>query len=189
MTTIQVDLGLPKAIGRFTELGSLRKRTRRLAILVQPCAVSWVSVYDLHRDERLVQSIQDATLSRPGFGLDPRPALFGTAEWWQAVDDGRVPSRVEVGVVAKLCWGSMGDWPEWALRTDDGRESTWTRKGDHTRNVEGLKARARIVKVRWKSDSQQVLQFGDDPLHDKLIALDLEASDDRSDTVGPGFSG
>ncbi|GAA5014895.1 hypothetical protein GCM10023317_53870 [Actinopolymorpha pittospori] len=148
--------------------------------------MEWVTVYDLRRDRQRIDAVQEATLHRPGYGLDPNPAVLGTDEWWRAVADGRIPSRVDEGVVGHVRWGSMGDWPEWTLRRDDGQERTWTREGDHTRYVDGLRARIRVITVRWKPDSPSVLQLGQDPEHDMLIAVELEASDHRSDRLGPG---
>jgi hypothetical protein len=148
--------------------------------------VVWVTVYDLRENRQYVESVQDSTLNRPGFGLDPNPALFGSDEWWQAVADGLVPIKVEQGVVADVRWGSMGDWPEWRFLGDDGRETTWTREGDPTRYVIGLKARIRVATVRWKADSQMVRKLGRDPEHDILLKVELEASDRRSERLGPG---
>ncbi len=148
--------------------------------------MDWVTIYDLHENERHIKSVQHATLNRPGYGLDPDPALFGTDEWWQSVADGRIPSKVEEGVVADVRWGSMGDWPEWIFVSDDGRETTWTREGDHTRYVTGLQARIRVATVRWKADSQMVRKHGQVPEHDILLKVELEASDRRSDRLGPG---
>lgn len=148
--------------------------------------MQWVTVYDLRQDTQLVSSIQEATRRRPGYGLDPSPALLGTPEWWHAVADGRIPSRVEEGLVAAVQWGSMGDWPEWVFRRHDGEERSWTREGDYTRYVEGLRARIRVVTVRWKAGAPAVLQLGHDREHDMLIAVELEASNQRSPRHGPG---
>jgi hypothetical protein len=144
-----------------------------------------VTVYDLRDNRRYVESVQHATVNRPGYGLDPHPALFGTKEWWEAVDDGRIPSRVELGVVADVWWGSMGDWPEWRFRSAEGQETTWTREGDHTRYVTGLRARIRVATVRWKPDSPVLRQIRQHPEHDILIKVELEASDQRAERLGP----
>jgi hypothetical protein len=112
--------------------------------------------------------------------------LFGSDEWWQAVADGRVPSKVGEGVVADVRWGSMGDWPEWLSRSDDGRETTWTGIGDHTRYVAGLRARIRVATVPWKADSQMVSKLARDPEHEILLKVELEAGDRRSERLGPG---
>ena len=143
-------------------------------------------MYDLREDQQYVQSVQQATLNRPGFGLDPDPALFGSDEWWQAVADGRIPNKVETGAVGDVRWGSMGDWPEWRFLSDDGRETTWTREGDHTRYVTGLRARVHVATVRWKADSHPVRKQGRNPEHEILIKVELEHSDRRSECVGPG---
>jgi len=57
----------------------------------------------------------------------------------------------------------MGDWPEWRFLSDDGRETTWTTEGDHTRYVTDLRARIRVARVRWKADSQMVRKLDRDP--------------------------
>jgi hypothetical protein len=59
-----------------------------------------VSVYDLRENRQYLEYVQNATLNRPGHGLDPNPANSGSDEWWQAVADGRIPSKVDVGIVA-----------------------------------------------------------------------------------------
>ena len=145
-----------------------------------------MTVYDLRLDEKYVRDVQNATLNRPGYGLDPDPALFGTVEWWQALEDGQIPSKTQEGVIAEVRWASMGDWPVWRFAADDGSETTWTREGDHTRYVEGLRARIRVATVRWKSDSQMVAHLGNAREHDKLIFVEVEDSAERSEPLGPG---
>lgn len=148
--------------------------------------MAWVTIYDLRTNLQFIESVQNATLNRPGFGLDPVPALFGTTAWWDAIEDGRIPSAASEGVVAEVRWGSMGDWPEWVFRSDAGAEVTWTREGDHTRYVAGLRARIVTATVRWKPDSMSVAKLGCDPEHDMLIKVELEDSELRSVRLGPG---
>jgi len=102
------------------------------------------------------------------------------------VANGRVPNKVVEGVVADVRCGSMGDWPEWHFLSDYGRETTWTREGDHTRYVTGLRARVCVATVRWEADSQMVRKLGRDPEHDILLKVEMEASDRRSERLGPG---
>ncbi len=61
------------------------------------------------------------------------------------------PSRVGTfeGMVSAVRWESMVDWPGWAFPSADGHEFDWTRKGDHTRYVTGLRARITTATVRW----------------------------------------
>ncbi len=148
--------------------------------------VEWITVYDLREDAQLTEAIQNATLTHPQYGLDPSPALFGSDDWWQGLADGRIPRRTEVGAVSAVRWTGMGDWPEWTFRGDDGVEREWTREGDHTRYVAGLRARIEVVTVRWKPGASTVVTRGDDPEHDMLIRVELEASERRSEAHGPG---
>jgi len=147
--------------------------------------VAWVTVYDLRNDDDRIRQIQEATLNRPGFGLEPDPALFGSEEWWQAVDDGHVKATVEEGLVSAVRWGSMGDWPVWCFQSAEGSESEWTREGDHTRYVEGIRARITTVIVRWKADSHLV-RMGESAAHKMLIKVELEDTDARSVRAAPG---
>jgi hypothetical protein len=147
--------------------------------------MTWLTVYDIRQDAERVRQIQEATLNRPGFGLVPEPALFGSDEWWRAIDDGRVTAMVEEGVVGVVRWGSMGDWPVWLFRSADGTESEWAREGDYTRYVEGLPARITTVITRWKADSSSV-RMGRPAAHSMLIKVELEDIDARSARAEPG---
>ena len=154
-------------------------------------AVEWARVYDLRDDVTKVDAVQHATLHRPEYGLVAEPALLGTTEWWKAIEDGRVRSHMIEGVVSAVRWGSMGDWPLWRLRTEDGSESEWTREGDFTRYVEGLAARVTYAIVKFKPDAPTV-RMGEPPEHNFVIKIELEASELRSDphVQGPfGFEG
>src|SRR4029077_9536765 len=42
---------------------------------------------------------------------------------------------VSSGIVSRVYWGSMGEWPECEITDDDGAKSTWTREGDLARYV------------------------------------------------------
>jgi hypothetical protein len=149
-------------------------------------AMNWVTVYDIRTNPPYVHLVQQATLNRPGYGLDPEPGLFGSEEWWRAVEAGRLPSAEAEGVVADVRWESMGDWPGWTFRALDGTESRWTREGDHTRYVVGLGARIQTVEVKWKADSHVVRQQGERPEHWVLVKVQLEHSELRSEALGPG---
>jgi hypothetical protein len=138
----------------------------------------------MRENRQYVESVQHATLNWPGYGLDPNPALFvvmsGGSRWLTHASQAR-----SKGVVADVRWGSMGDWPEWRFLSDDGRETTWTKEGDRTRYVARLRARIRVATVRWKADSQMVRKLDGDPEHDNLLKVELEASDRRSERLGP----
>lgn len=135
-------------------------------------------VYRLAEDHRQIAAVQKATLTTEQFGLVPEPALFGSADWWAAVNDGRIAKRRFEGVLSKVYWGSMGDYPEFELTTDSGEVKRWGRRGDITRYVEGLLAVVVVVEQRLRA-------AGREP-HDVIIAVDIERSDLRSRPFGPG---
>ena len=122
--------------------------------MVRMDSTHWDLLYDLAQDTKRVQAIQEASLTRPGFGFPPTPFLFGTAAWWTAIDLGDIASTVAEGAITHVFWGSMGDWPEFKTRLADGTESTWTREGDAARYVEGLRARVSYAVLTRKDDAQ-----------------------------------
>src|SRR5260370_38068846 len=107
--------------------------------------MNWVTVYDLHNETKSVAQMQEASLRRADLGLSPSPALVGAKEWWAIVEDGRIFKAELEGKISNVYWASMGDYPEFELTTEDGARSTWTREGDYTRYVEGLRARLAYV--------------------------------------------
>jgi hypothetical protein len=143
-------------------------------------------VYDLRADKLRVRHMQEATKTRPDVGLAPVPALVGTWRWWRTINSGRLPSTTLEGTVARVYWGSMGDWPMFTLRTTAGETSDWTREGDHTRYVEGLAIRLQYV-VQFYKESIPEKNLPRGTRERKLvIRIWLEASDLRSELDGPG---
>ncbi len=85
-----------------------------------------VEVYDLAKDTEHISKVQRATLNTTDYGLVPEQGLFGSDEWWEAIQTGRLPTiRVE-GVISRVYMGSMNDWAEFEIDSN-GRKTTWTR--------------------------------------------------------------
>ena len=147
--------------------------------------VEWVRVYDLREDLDRVRAMQDASLHRPDMGLLPDPHLVGTPAWWSAIKKGRRTAVTVEGTITRIWWGRMGAWPEFALSSADGEKSAWTREGDFTRYVVGLRARAAYVVQRFKEGVQLARQG--DPTTRLVLAIAIEHSDQRlpSDVPGP----
>ena len=108
------------------------------------------SVYRLRDDTGRVKSIQKTTLETADYGLMPEPAPLGSSDWWQAIDEGRLPLQTAQGTITRVFWGSMGDWPEFELTTPNGDVLGWTREGDITRYVEGLQIQVTYVVQSYK---------------------------------------
>ena len=113
--------------------------------------------------------------------------MLGTDEWWNAIEDGRLPVHVDEGVISRVYWAGMGDWPEFALVTDEGRDVTWTRQGDITRYVEGLRCRVRYVIQRFKEGS--LVANAGLAEHRLPLTVEIEESDRRSSPIAPGPGG
>lgn len=90
------------------------------------------------------------------------------------------------GLIRKVYWGSMGDWPEFEVQAPDGARSTWTREGDISRYVEGLSVSLGFVRHPWKKQLVD-LKMG---THSSLVTfIDIEESSQRSDPRAPGPGG
>lgn len=107
-------------------------------------------MYRLRDDTERIKSIQKTTLETADYGVVPEPALLGSSDWWQAIDEGRLPLQTAQGTITRVFWGSMGDWPEFELTTPNGDVLGWTREGDITRYVEGLQIQVTYVVQRYK---------------------------------------
>ncbi len=136
----------------------------------------WEQVYDLRADSDYVRLVQDASLNKPGFGFPPEPYLFGTPAWWAAINDGIIRAGEVVGTISAVYWGSMGDWPEFKLLAHDGIETTWTRRGDVTRFVEGLEAKVRYATLQPKEHPA----FPEGGPRNVVLGIWVEPSDERT---------
>ncbi len=148
--------------------------------------MEWVTVYDFALDEKRIQAMQDATLGRREFGVSAKPALVGTPDWWRAVEDGRLPRTEIEGTIARVYWGSMADWPEFEIVAADGSRSRWTREGDVSRYVEGLRVRLAYTRQAWKKPKPSTGLGTESKI---VLRIDLELSDRRSDPRAPGPGG
>ncbi|PND39236.1 hypothetical protein C1O66_18020 [Paucibacter aquatile] len=84
--------------------------------------------YRLLDDATKIRQVQEATLNTEEFGLQPTHGLHGTPEWWGNIASGVLPMHTLKGMIIKVYMGSMGDWPEFRVREEDGTESSWTRE-------------------------------------------------------------
>ena len=88
----------------------------------------WFKVYDLKEDKDLISKVQKATLETQDYGLVPEIALFGSREWWDAIDQGIIKKHEIVGVISRVCMSGHNDWPEFEIDSM-GEKTSWTRLG------------------------------------------------------------
>jgi hypothetical protein len=144
--------------------------------------MEWVKIYDLAEDPETVKRVQRATLETEQFGLKPEPALFGSPEWWRAVESGELESLWLTGVITRPLWTGMNDYPEVEIEEESGHVSSWTRFGDVTQYAKGRRIRIRWVLQRLK---KPVEGLGDDP--EQVLEVWLEGGSWRPTAeYGPG---
>src|SRR4051812_44749225 len=112
--------------------------------------MQFATTYTFEQDQARIDAMQKASLGANNFGVSPLPALVGTPEWWRATQDGSLARVMVSGTISRVYWGSMGDWPECEITSNDGSLSKWTREGDTARYVEGLQVRITYVLHPWK---------------------------------------
>jgi hypothetical protein len=142
----------------------------------------FVRIYSFEQDQTRIDAMQKASLGTNNFGVSSLPALVGTPEWWLATQDGLLARTIVSGTISRVYWGSMGDWPECEVTSDDGAKSTWTREGDISRYVEGLRAQIVYVLHPWKTSDQEVRLPGGSKI---VLTIEIEESDRRSTRARP----
>lgn len=143
-----------------------------------------ISIYEFKDDEPRLREMQKATLGVTEFGVSPLPALVGTPAWWAVIAGGLLESITLEGQITRVYWGSMGDWPEFELTSDDGTKSSWTRMGDISRYVEGLGVRLRYVRHPWKVNKGLLGAYSQ-----IVLSVEIDESALRSDPRVPGILG
>jgi len=49
------------------------------------------------------------------FGFVPEIALYGSRQWWQAMEDGRIPLHQIEGVVSDVFTSGESNWPQFEI--------------------------------------------------------------------------
>ena len=109
-----------------------------------------IKVYDLRDDNRTIKLIQNATLNTKDFGLKPEHGLFGSGEWWQAIENGTIPKNVLEGTISRVYMSGHNDFPEVEVTARDGSKTNWGRRGHDKYYVLGKKAKIVYVVQRPK---------------------------------------
>ena len=78
-----------------------------------------ITVYSLRKDTQRVEQVQKATLTTKDFGIQPTHGLFGSPDWWRNIENGELPVQTLRGIISRVYMGSMGDWPEFQVASED----------------------------------------------------------------------
>jgi hypothetical protein len=112
-------------------------------------------VFDLRVAHDDIAAVQDATINSSWAGLIPDHGLFGSREWWEAVDDGDIPTHTLSGTIARVYMSGHNDYPEFEVIAD-GATSSWTRRGDDDTYVVGRGVVIEYVLQRYKTPLEGV---------------------------------
>lgn len=83
--------------------------------------------YQLRRDKQRIEAVQEATLTSWKFGIMRTHELFGSDEWRQKINFGKLRVHLLSGVIKQLYMGGMRDTPKFVVRSDEGDDSHWPR--------------------------------------------------------------
>jgi hypothetical protein len=108
-------------------------------------------IYDLKNDKRKIKQIQNATLNTKDFGLQIEHGLFGSKEWWEAINQGLIPIIQAEGEITKL----HGDLPAidpfiWFFTKSGNEEKRWTLSGEQSDYKIGKRVLIRYVIQKGK---------------------------------------
>ena len=86
-----------------------------------------IKVYQLRLSKEMIQQVQHATLTTWTGGIAKTHGLFGSEEWWENIASGRLQKRTVAGVITQLSDGPYGDWPEFTMSSESGKDMTFSR--------------------------------------------------------------
>ncbi|MDP2905897.1 MAG: hypothetical protein Q8O22_06340 [Candidatus Omnitrophota bacterium] len=86
-----------------------------------------IQIYDLRYDQDYISDIQKATLNTKKFGLVPEYGLFGSKEWWQAVNGGVIKTHAIEGTISRVFKSGHNDYEEFEIETGL-EKSSWARQ-------------------------------------------------------------
>jgi hypothetical protein len=99
-------------------------------------------IYNLKNDRRRIKLVQNASLGKSSnSGLKIVDGiLFGTKEWFNAIETGKINKVTLKGTISKVYMSGHDDYPEFEIENESGK-SNWTREGNDNeyrvgRNVE-----------------------------------------------------
>lgn len=132
----------------------------------------FVKIYDLKQDNRKIGLIQKATLETKDYGLVPKPALFGSADWWRAIENNVIPIHTIEGIISRVYMSGHNDYPEFEI--DDGQKKTqWTREGKDEAYVVGRRIKLMYVFQKLKRG------FGGKYPHEEVLEVWVNSNDKK----------
>jgi len=108
-------------------------------------------IYKLKADTETIKRVQDASLdksSNSGLKIENN-LLFGSADWFAAIEKGEIKKHSIQGVISKVYISGHNDWPEFEIENIEGK-SQWTREGIESAYIVGHKIELVYVEQKFK---------------------------------------
>jgi len=109
--------------------------------------------YDLRKDMRHIKHVQKATLETERYGIVQDHGLFGSEDWWQAIQSGALPVQTIKGRISRVYMSGHNDFPEFEV--DDGaRKTSWERRGKDSLYIVERMVQLDCVGIRSRFDRE-----------------------------------
>jgi hypothetical protein len=131
-------------------------------------------VYRLKDDKDHIDKVQKATLTTKEFGIEQTHGLFGSPQWWTKISSGELPIHTASGIITRRYMGSMNDWPEFAMRSDSGEESSWSRFG-HSGADDRYYQPGRRIEIDYVMQRSRAKLSYDEPDRKVVLEVRIEA--------------
>ena len=140
-----------------------------------------IIVYRLRDDtkynRKYIADVQNATINSEDYGIKQTHGLFCSAEWWNNIDKGSLELQTLKGKITRVYMGSMNDWPEFEITTEDGQKESFTREAEtETLDAEYQPGRAIEIYFVWQQHKKSF--FGESP--DTKIVLEIRIEKNSS---------
>lgn len=108
-------------------------------------------IYSLKEDLKRIKMIQTSSLdkdSKYGYKVQ-NSLLFGTKEWFDAIDLGIIALHLVKGVVTQIYNSGHNDFPEFEIENNEGK-TTWPRLGNENLYQVGKPIQITYVERKYK---------------------------------------
>ena len=111
------------------------------------------NIYSLKDDKRSIDRIQEATLKTENYGIDSDYGLFGSKEWWNAIENNDLEVFNIEGTITDVYMSGHNDFPEIKV-TSNGNVTSWERKGNEKLYKQGAEIKLEYVNIKNRFDGK-----------------------------------
>ena len=105
------------------------------------------NIYSLKDDSHSIKLIQDATLNTEKYGIVSEHGLFGSDEWWSAIENKAIELKIIEGLISKVYMSGHNDFPQFDINSN-GNVTSWERMGIDDFYKVGAKVKLEYVQVK-----------------------------------------